>query len=122
MVLALVPYLWSVGAELEGYYYPVVTRAEIVQVEYNDRGAIVYLRFNKVRQCGFVGLQWYNNLDRRLGIEFEPESADLPPSRPTGQQYTGPWLIRGLYDINGSRAVVTHNCHPLWETISVLYP
>lgn len=97
----------------------------------------ILVQFNKIRSCDFLidervingeverinrSLTWYSATGERLRIDLDPESADLPPSRPTGPQVGGPWRIYGVRTMQGSVAVVAHRCHPLWLTYSQFYP
>lgn len=122
MTVVAVPIMWPLAAEMAGRFLPVVTRAEVVQAVPSTDGAAVFVRFEKRRQCEFVGLSWYDTLDRRLRIDFAPHADNAPRSRPVGRQYTGPWLLYGVTDIEGTRATVTHRCHPFWLTYTTFYP
>lgn len=97
----------------------------------------VYVQFEKVRDCDFLieeievngkivrvnrSLTWRDLDGRRLLIEFEPEDALLPDSRPTGPAVAGPWRIYGIRAVSNTEAVVVHRCHPLWLTRTQFHP
>lgn len=118
--LALLPAFFTVGPRVEAAFFPVVRDVEITNAEETRNGTSFYVAFRKVRQCKFVALVWYEG-PVRLTVDFEPEAEDAPRSRPVGDQYAGPWLARDLHGLQGSRAFVYHQCHPLWTTITPFY-
>lgn len=118
--LALTPAVFSVGPEIEARFFPVVTMANIESVEKVADGVAFYVSFDKLRQCEFLGVTWYLGAER-VGIEFEPGHNLYPKSRPVGDQYAGPWLVRNVTSLEGTRAATVHSCHPLWETVTPFY-
>jgi hypothetical protein len=115
--MALTPAIFTVGPFLESKYFPVTREIEILNEEPLTGGTSFYVRFQKVRQCEFAGLAWYDG-NLRLPVDFEPNADQAPRTRPPGNQYAGPWFISGLDSTSGSRAFVYHRCHPLWTTIT----
>ncbi|WP_317055024.1 hypothetical protein [Roseovarius rhodophyticola] len=120
MSLALTPAFFAAGPVLEARWFPVVRDVEVSHDEETREGTSFYVRFRKVRQCEFLALVWYEG-PVRLSVDFEPHSDDSPRTRPVGEQYSGPWLVRDLHGIQGSRAHAYHRCHPLWTTITTFY-
>jgi len=122
ILLCFSPVFWSVGSRYEGKFFPVVAGVTIVEVEVLSPDVAFTVAFEKVRQCEFVGLHWYDNTDRRLFLDFSPESAFSPKSRPVGKQLAGPWVLHDVHALEETRAVVQHRCHPLWSTYTEFYP
>lgn len=121
LVLLGIPVLYPYGSIIEGQLLPVTSRAEVVEVETAKSGIEIYVRFEKRRQCEFVGVHWYlENL--RLPLQFFDQPDASPTSRPVGDQYTGPWFVGGISSVNGTRAYAVHKCHPLWNTVTEFYP
>ncbi|WP_424984330.1 hypothetical protein [Microbulbifer sp. S227A] len=118
--LALTPAVFGVGPWLESRLFPVVRDTRISQPHESSDGISFFVAFRKVRQCEFMALVWYENATR-LVVDFEPDADQSPRTRPTGEQYTGPWLVRGLQSLERSQAYVYHRCHPLWITISTFH-
>ncbi len=118
--LALTPAVFGSGPWVESHFFPVVRDTRITQPYDNDDGISFFVAFRKVRQCEFLGLVWYEH-GTRLVVDFEPHADQAPRSRPVGEQFTGPWLVRGLQNLKKSQAFAYHRCHPLWVTISRFY-
>jgi hypothetical protein len=114
------PAIYSVGPSIEAKMFAVVRDVELVNEEQNRSGTSFYVQFRKVRRCEFVALVWYQGAVRLL-VDFEPHSEDVPRTRPPGEQFSGPWFVRGLKGLDQSRAYVYHRCHPLWMTITPFY-
>ena len=120
--MALTPAAFTAGPLLETRFFPVVRDADITSERPVEPDVIFTIRFGKVRQCEFIGLAWYQD-DVRLRVDFHPDVDVQPPAqtRPTGQQHAGPWRLRGVERLDGTRAFTLHRCHPLWLTISHFY-
>ena len=99
VLLIASPLFWSLGSEYEGQYLPVVKSVKIEQSLGSKDGTLIYVSFDKVRQCQFIGISWYDEFNIRKGVEFEPDAKFSPISRPNGEQLTGPWLVRGLDEL-----------------------
>jgi hypothetical protein len=122
VALISIPFLWSIGSKYEGLIFPVVSNTSIVDFQEKNNGVYINVAFEKSRQCEFVGISWYDEFNIRHGVEFEPDANLSPITRPIGSQVSGPWLIKGMANLKRSRAVVSHNCHPLWTTHTIFYP
>jgi hypothetical protein len=124
-VFALSPAL----ARLEPMLFPVTTRLEIRQEAVRIEDGIIefYVKFDKKRQCDFLGIAWYRG-DERLVLKFEASSSLSPATRIVGPQFTGPWQLSApsgfapLTTMKGTKARVLHRCHPIWTTITQIYP
>ena len=119
--MLLIPVLWPFAASLEGRYLPVVTALQPYGETETKDGTLFYVSFTKVRNCEFLGVNWYQGTDR-LVLQFEPDADLSPVTRPVGEQVVGPWLLRGVRELRGTRASVRHRCHPLWTTTTELFP
>lgn len=117
----MIPAIFEVGPRLESAIFPVVDNVQISDVTPTDLGVSFYVRFDKLRQCEFLGIAWYQD-NVRVGVAFEPGAENFPATRPEGDQFAGPWMLVGADRIEGTRAVVYHRCHPLWVTVSQFYP
>lgn len=136
VVLVCIPLYWPVAAQYEGVLFPVVqpvydrgTALPLVTEEtaakcpecslpYVD----IYVQFDKIRSCEFKGLSWYDATNHRLKVVFDVEADYAPRSRPAGKQVAGPWRIHGVSTVKNTKAIVHHNCHPLWQTVTTFYP
>lgn len=120
--MALTPAIFSVGPYIETRFFPVVRGTMILNEERVKGGVSFFVQFTKVRQCEFLGLAWYVG-QVRVPINFAPTAKNSPRTRPTGDQFTGPWLVvTRKTSVKGNTAYAYHRCHPLWVTISEFYP
>jgi hypothetical protein len=125
--VGLIPIAFPIFSKYEGQWLPVVTNVETVALDYVAEGILVDVEFDKVRQCEFIGISWYDSFRERVPIVFNPEperpeTTDLPRSRPVMEdQRAGPWLLLGIDTLDGSIAIVSHRCHPYWITYSMFY-
>lgn len=123
VLIGSIPFAFPVLARYEGEWFPVVENVSVEREEYNELGAFINVRFDKVRSCEFIGISWYDDFGQRLIINFNPAEADLPTSRPVmDEQTAGPWQLVGLTTLEGSIAIVSHRCHPFWTTFTNFYP
>lgn len=121
VTMMLTPMLFAIGPKLETHFFPVVNETRIENLTKTERGVEFYVRFDKTRQCEFLGIAWYQG-PLRIGVAIEPDSNLFPKTRPEGDQFAGPWLVSNVDSLEGTKAFVYHNCHPLWITISPFYP
>ncbi|QYX56699.1 hypothetical protein K1T73_16960 [Roseovarius sp. SCSIO 43702] len=118
--LALTPAIFAVGPWIESRAFPVTRDTVIRQPHTTGAGVSLFVSFRKVRQCEFLSLAWYRGPVRHI-VDFEPTAEQAPRTRPSGEQLAGPWLIRDLASLSGSRAIAYHRCHPLWITVTEFY-
>lgn len=90
----------------------------------------IYVRFNKLRNCKYLGMARYageRNVPgfRRVPFVLVPQNGEKPnPTRPVGDQVAGPWIINmPAEEIRGNSFVeLFHECHALWQTRTEFYP
>lgn len=126
--MVAIPVIFSAGRAYEGDLLPVVGRLQIDRIERSPGGSLIWVRFNKLRDCEFVGLAWYHGerdgVFDRARIEFRQSGDDSAATRVTGEQRAGPWFVSIPPDEieTNSFAYLRHRCHPLWETQTPFYP
>lgn len=122
IIAGSIPFAFPILARYEGDWFPVVENVEVVEAGINQTDMYINVRFDKVRACEFIGISWYDDFGQRIIIDFGEGEADLPTTRPPGNsQFTGPWRLIGLTTLEGSRAIVSHRCHPFWTTFTTFY-
>lgn len=125
--LGFIPLMFPIMSRYEGLYFPVVTNVEVEEVGEADTGIFVNVQFDKVRACEFIGISWYDSFGDRSPIMFEAEArgeeGEIPTTRPVFDgQISGPWKIIGIDQLDGTVAITSHRCHPLWITYTRFYP
>jgi hypothetical protein len=121
IALLLIPFLFAVGPTAESHFFPVVKDVNVVVEKATRFTRTVAVEFDKVRSCEFLEVVWGDQSGNLLPVVFPPESAHLPSNRPAWRQTAGSWVLK-VSDIEGTRAIVRHYCHPLWTTESHFYP
>lgn len=118
----LLPVSLTAAQAVESSIAPVVKpMLDVVTLEVDGTRTIAYVSFNKVRECSFLAIKWYNKEDERIGLEFRDESEFSGGlSRPAGDHISGPWIVH-TDDIESTYAEVLHECHPLWITKTRLF-
>jgi len=115
-VLPTLPYI-------EGRLLPVVTDVNIdVYQDNGDGWSVLKGSFKKIRNCNFNRLEWRygdNQSNVPVALVF-PETV----LRKTNKYIFDGWKLQLIPENvkNKSFAVVYHNCHPLWPTITRFYP
>ena len=137
LLAATIPAWLPLMPEPEGKLLPVVSKfhVEITQDRSPKNEAWVRevefnLTFEKFRQCELKSVVWRDIRTNKIHRMVETLAAeqrqafDPIPTHPTGSQTTGPWRIRDIYstDFNHMVAVVIHQCHPLWQTLTQVWP
>lgn len=119
--LAFIPVFVPYMPYVEGHILPV-TKSVVLSGETRTEDGVQFLvRFSKKRQCDFKALVWYRG-DTKLLLDFEPEADVDFPTRLTGDQATGPWELKNVTELVGTRSVAVHRCHWLWDTYTEFYP
>lgn len=128
LLACFLPVYIPIMAKYEGVVFPVVDNVAVIEQHADSCEACrlphidVFVTFDKLRQCEFVALSWLDNTGRRVRIDFDPELGTEAQTRPTGAQVAGPWRIYGIETLEGTRAIVEHQCHPFYRTYSTFYP
>jgi len=128
ITLLALPEIFSLLTRYEGYVFPVADKIIVSNEESFICGSspVPCVRFtvkiNKKRQCEFIGINWYSDLNKRLLVIYEEYDHYLPKTRALGEQVAGPWTLHGVSTVNGTRAETVHRCHPLWLTHTSIYP
>ena len=124
ILLGFVPLMWPIFARYEGIWFPVVDNVNVEVISENTDGLDVDVDFDKLRQCEFIGISWYDTFGDRLQILFEINGEEnLPYTRPVRDgQNAGPWRLIDIDNLDGSVAITSHRCHPLWITYTRFYP
>lgn len=125
--IGFIPLAFPILSQYEGTLFPVVENVDVKNVGEADAGIYVNVSFDKVRACEFLGISWYDSFGDRSAILFEAQAGgkngEIPTTRPvrSGQQ-AGPWKLIGIDRLDGSTAILSHRCHPLWITYTRFYP
>lgn len=123
--------IWAIGPSVETSRFPVVGKLTIITaVENPDGFTEIHAAFRKMRDCEYIGIQWFKvNADDgsfvRIPVELLREEGDTTsPNRPVGYQKAGPWIVHAnLEDFqHNTFATLTHRCHPFWMTTTNFYP
>lgn len=128
-VVLLVTLFVSMPA-VETRFFPVVQHLEIDNVApASENRSVIYGHFNKVRQCDYIGISWFRRTSdgalERVPVELMRRAGDTSsPTRPTGRQVAGPWVIGIPPEEVRFVSIVelTHRCHPFWTTVTQFYP
>ncbi len=117
-------FIYAYGGRIEGLIYPVKEHFEVIE-HYPDgpSSTMIYGRITKSRDCTFRGVEWY------LGTHTNNALADVtlldgPLYHGKGRFEFGPWrvMMNETNLLNHSFALMYHACHPLWLTITPVYP
>lgn len=124
VILGFVPLIFPLASKYEGDILPVVQNVHVEMIRKTEDGMYVDVTFDKVRSCEFLGISWYDTFGDRIPILFKSNGeAELPRTRPVRDgQNAGPWRLLGIDNLDGSVAIVSHRCHPLWVTFSKFWP
>jgi len=108
---------------LEGLFLPVVNSFTIDSVESGGGRSELTGTFLKLRNCDFVDINW--NYAVNGGISTTNLDIVEPAKVRTGgfHEY-GPWYVNISNENVRDHSVVEviHRCHPLWNTITMVYP
>lgn len=109
---------------VEGYLYPVTGRAEFTRVEDVRPGyTIIEGHMDKLRPCNFDHIAVYLGSIRGGRARARITLLESSKTRPPGAFEFGPWEVQLTREqlLTNSYAVVTHQCHPLWPTRTVIW-
>lgn len=129
IVIATAFTFYLVGPSVETRYFPVVGKLTIDRIEWQGPGVTrIWASFTKRRDCEYVGIAWFRGTRddfERVPVILHREKNDRSsPNRPTGYQHAGPWdVMVPMHEIPAnSFAVLSHACHPFWNTTTDFYP
>jgi hypothetical protein len=127
LILAVVaiPFITPVMKIAEAKLFPVVDDINISEIDAMKDGLLVSVKFDKVRDCKFLNVTWYDSLGNRVQIVFDPLDREgyIPYNRLVkDDQEAGPWLLLGLYSLEGSKSITSHDCHPLYNSKTEFFP
>ena len=115
--------VYTLGPLVEGRYFPVTDNFSVTRMEsVGPTTTRVWGEFRRIRgDCTYEDLTWY------LGT---PEASSAAPPvifesgtvlREEGWEDFGPWIVQiPLSQIPNSYLSVEHDCHPLWNTRTIL--
>lgn len=130
-VTFIVLLLFDFGEWAEEQCCPVYKNWRLAKVEPGPRDGTtnVWIEFDKVRRCDYLGLSWYWGDPvggyRRSIVNFNRPRGDRNDAwRPLGKQFDGPWTLSIPLDrlLRESAVEVHHRCHPMWVTHTQLMP
>lgn len=116
------------GPAFERAVLPVVSDIKVISMEADGVGTRMFVRFQKWRNCQYLGLNWEEILPdgtkRRAFLNLKPKDDNSGSTRPRGDHIAGPWYVGMPPDKveNHSIATLTYRCHPFWTTVMEVYP
>tara|TARA_Y100000310_G_scaffold211266_1_gene212036 strand:- start:15628 stop:16065 length:438 start_codon:yes stop_codon:yes gene_type:complete len=108
-------------SQIESRVFPVTSKINVVRSKTMGDDLLIWVEFEKKRQCDFLGMVWYKDA-KRLIIDLEPGAATSFPTRPTGPQSIGPWKLYDVTSLHGVTASTFHRCNNFWTTLTSVYP
>lgn len=119
------PLMVTYGPRLEGTLRPVVVSTHLTRVlPDEDNWSVIYGDSRKVRDCTFIGMEWYYGKPRADHVLVPLEILEPSRIRNNGEFGFGPWRINLSSDLvrEKSFAIVRHRCHPFWVTETHFWP
>ena len=112
--------LWA-KPDLETKFNPVVSELELVKSMYVEDGKQeVFVRFDKYRDCEFLGLRMNDPLGYRVKFDFLDKDGDSYQSRPEGLNVAGPWMLYTNFPIGDLRVESIHSCTGIFGDYKVM--
>lgn len=110
--------------EAESKFMPVVENFEIVHVvkQSPEYGSLVYVKFDKVRNCELIGVRMTNALGWRVKFKFLEDDEtfdDSYRSRGIGEHSTGPWWLE-TDNWSNIQIEALHKCDPFGITVTYM--
>ena len=106
----------------ETKFFPVVSYLTIeYPVTYEGDDTLLFVSFDKLRDCRYLGIRVTDITGERIRIDFEDvaEGDDSYPSRPTGHNIAGPWRVN-THKLEAKQVEVIHKCDPFGYTRSIM--
>ena len=108
LYVAIASAAWAGFKRFEPVVFPVVTGFEITSAQSEDSGILrISGTFDKVRPCDFVELIGYSG-SQFVSIAFAALPNAQLPSRLTGRQTYGPWIL--VPEVNHLELYSRHKC------------
>lgn len=116
---------YTVGPWLESNYFPVTSKITFVE-KYEDKGRTIFrFQYEKKRQCEFNSFEWFSGRTFKENHSPKKMGSKEVTSNPSGETYiSSMWVIDAPIDetFNDPLIVWWHQCHPFWETKTIIYP
>ena len=108
--------------DFETKFFPVVSYIEIIPpIVPHDDGLLIWVKFEKMRECEFLGVRVFSADGQRIHLQFldDDDEDESYRSRAVGPQVSGPWLI-DTKNIADKQIEAIHKCDPFSTTKSIL--
>lgn len=123
--LVIWPVLSTVGPKIEGRLNPVVVSTELTRIiPESENTSKIYGTATKLRECSYLKTEWYYGKPGEQSV-LVPVTINEPAKiRYDGKFAFGPWVLELSHDHvrDESYALVYHQCHILWPTITRFWP
>jgi hypothetical protein len=119
--LALLLYAW--GPAIERRVWPVISDLRVEIVATAGNAVTVRPTFVKARACAYLSTAWYvgdpGRWYERAGLSIEGATGD---TRPRGRHRGSRWTVTFPegYETDPHFVVFRHQCHPFWQTETVI--
>lgn len=123
--MLLWPIISSFAPQIEGKLFPVVVSTELTKVIVDDEThSLIYGDSRKVRECTYIKMDWYYGSPEGKSVLVPLHIMERSRIREEGFFSFGPWQLNLSKDLvrNSSFAIVTHRCHPFWNTQTTFWP
>ena len=123
LILGPLVFVLAVGPWTDKFF-PVIDPFVVTTQECRNGECVITGWMQKRRECRFVEtyarvLGKGQDMPRMVEIEFMDRPLKQSVTRPTGEQFWGPWRFKAdegaLVEIRA-----THQCNPFWDTRSVI--
>lgn len=124
LILGPLAFVFAIGPEIDRRF-PVVEPFVISTIECNPANCVQIAGWlEKRRDCRLVELYARvqspdHAIPRIVEVEFLDRPKQQKISRPVGEQFWGPWIIKA-HDGDMIELRATHQCHPFWDTKSTI--
>lgn len=112
------------GGDFERKYYPVMSMAEIIDIdEIDNRLSRLHITSTKLRECAWKETEWYIGEYGGRAAHVYAEHRSAPTVRGEGEhEWTDLYVGLNTREIRqNSYAITRHSCHPLWYSESVFF-
>lgn len=120
-------FLWAIiifnsqaMGKIEGSLFPVVSNFEYSITEETLSYTEIEGSFSKLRNCAFEHLDWYINDAEGFSGAVDIEFGNFALRKEGMQEFSGWKVHNDGYPLRYSSVFVTHECHPFWDTVTVM--